>query len=135
MTESTPGNSTSDLLQSLSADLTALVRQEFQRAGQELTAKARQAGKAGALLGGAGLLGIVTVGTSTAFLVRLLDRHFSPATSAALATLLLGGGAGALAVAGLNELRRAMPLLPEDTVAGLRKDVRLATEEQPGEQG
>lgn len=131
MTESTPGNSTSDLLQSLSSDLSALVRQELQRATQEIAAKGKQAGKAGAMLGGAGLLGVLAVGTSTALLVRLLDRRLSPTASAALSTVLLGGAAGALAAAGLAELRRAMPLLPQDTVADLRKDVRLATEDRP----
>lgn len=133
MTASTPGNSTSELLQSLSADLSALVRQEFQRAAGELTGKIRQTGKGAALLGGAGLLGVMTVGTSTTLLVRLLERRFSPATSAFLATALLGGAAGALAAAGLAEVRKALPLVPEETVAGLRSDVRVATgEDTPG---
>ncbi|MDK3257586.1 phage holin family protein [Blastococcus capsensis] len=126
MTESTPGSSTSELLQSLSADLSALVRQELQRAQQEVTGKARQAGRAGALLGAAGVLGAMAVGSSTALLVRLLDRRLSPPASAALATGLYAGGAAGLVAGALAELRRAWPLVPEETVAGLHDDVRAA---------
>lgn len=128
MSDPTPGNSTSDLLQALSSDLTALVRGELARAQQELAAKGKQAGKAGALLGGAALLGALAVGSSSAFLVRLLEKRFSPPTAAFLAAVLYGAGAAALGAAGVAEFRRALPLAPENTVASIRSDVRVATE-------
>jgi hypothetical protein len=128
MTESTPGSNTADLLQALSADVAALVRQELRRAQEELAAKGRQAGKAGALLGAAGVLGALAIGTSSAAFVRLLEKRLSPTGAAVVATLLYGGGAAALASAALAEFRRALPLVPEETVASVRSDVRVATE-------
>jgi hypothetical protein len=128
MTESTPGSNTADLLQALSADVGALVRQELRHAQQELAAKGRQAGKAGALLGAAGVLGALAIGTSSAAFVRLLEKRLSPTGAAVVATLLYGGGAAALASAALAEFRRALPLVPEETVANVRSDVRVATE-------
>jgi hypothetical protein len=125
MTQSTPGNSTADLLQTLSADLTALVRQELRRAQDELTAKAKQAGKGGALLGGAAVLGTMALGTTAALVLRVLERRLPPGTSAFLATALFAGGAGALAAMGLQELREANP---GNAVANLRQDVRAATD-------
>jgi hypothetical protein len=126
MTSSTPGGSTGDLLQSLSADLSALVRQELRQAQQELAGKGKQAGKAAALLGGAGVLGALALGSSAGLLLRLLEHRFSPTTSALLATLLYGGGAAALGTVALQELRRAWPPVPEATVASVRDDVRVA---------
>jgi hypothetical protein len=128
MTESTPGSNTADLLQALSADVGALVRQELRHAQQELAAKGRQAGKAGALLGAAGVLGALAIGTSSAAFVRLLEKRLSPTGAAVVATLLYGGGAAALASAAVAEFRRALPLVPEETVASVRSDVRVATE-------
>src|SRR4051794_38016333 len=126
MTSSSPGQSSADLLQALSSDVAALVRQELARAQQELAAKGKQAGKAGALLAGAALLGALAVGSSSAVLIRLLEKHFSRTTAAVLATLLYGGGAAALGSAALAEFRRALPLVPEETVASIRSDVRVA---------
>jgi hypothetical protein len=127
MTASTPSSSTGQLVQSLTEDAAALVRQELHRAQQELADKARQAGKGGALLGGAAVLGTMAVGTSTALVLRVLERRLSPTTAALLGTALFAGGAGALAAAALRELRAAGPLVPTETVASLREDVRAAT--------
>ena len=133
MTESTPSASasTAELLQSLTSELTTLVQRELEQARAELTAKARRAGRAAALLGGAAGLGVLAAGTASAVPVRLLERRFSPPTAAALATLLYGGGAAALASTARQELRRVGSPVPERTVASVRQDVRAATGTPP----
>ncbi|WP_346619883.1 phage holin family protein [Blastococcus montanus] len=128
MTDPISNASTSDLIRSLSDDLSNLVRAEMRHAQAELAEKARQAGRAGALLGAAGVLGAMSVGSATALLLRLLDRRLSPATSAALATGLFTGGAGALVAGALAELRRTGTLVPDETLASLREDVRAVTD-------
>lgn len=129
MTSDGPDNTTSDLLGALSQDVSRLVRQELRQAQDELAGKARRAGKAAALLGGAGLLGVLAAGSSATLLLRVLDRFLPPRSAAFVATLLYGGGAVALAGLGAAELRRALPLVPVDTVTKLQRDVQAA---QPG---
>src|SRR3954463_5788137 len=128
MTESTPGSSTADLLQTLSSDLSALVRQEFARAQQELVGKAKQAGAAAGMLGAAGVLGAIAAGSSAPLLRRMLDKKLPPVMSALLTTAILGGGAAALAATALDRLRTAWPLLPQETVASVQQDVRAAAD-------
>jgi hypothetical protein len=114
---------TSNLVGALTQDVSALVREEIRAAQAELTGKARRAGRGGALLAGAGVLGALATGSSAVFLLRTLDRVLPPRTAAAVLTVLYAGGAAALGAAGVGELRRAMPLVPEETVSSLREDV------------
>ena len=120
-------SSTGELLQALTDDVRSLVQQEFRSAQAELTGKARRAGKGAALLGGAAVLGALATGTSAAVLTRILEKLFGRTMAALIATALYGGGAAMLANAGIEELRRTLPLLPERTVDSLREDVRAAT--------
>ena len=132
-TESTGGgragnaeSTTGELLQALTDDVRSLVQQELRSAQAEMTEKARRASKGAAMLGGAAVLGALATGTSAAVLTRILEKLFGPAMAAVIATALYGGGAALLANAGVEELRRALPLLPEHTVSSLRDDVQAA---------
>jgi hypothetical protein len=119
--------SSGELLRALTDDVRALVRQEVRAAQNELTGKAQRAGKGAAMLGGAAVLGALAIGSSAAVLTRVLEKVFPRTTAALLATALYGAGAAALAGAGIEELRRTLPLAPERAVSGLREDVQAAT--------
>jgi hypothetical protein len=118
--------STGELMSALTEDVRALVQQEVRNAQDELTGKARRAGKGAAMLGGAAVLGALAIGSSAAVLTRTLEKIFPRATAAFLTTAIYGGAAAALANAGVEELRRTLPLTPERTVEGLREDVHAA---------
>ncbi|WP_369052945.1 phage holin family protein [Kineococcus terrestris] len=115
-----------ELVDELTSDTARLVRAEVRRGQQELLAKAREAGRGAALLGGAAVLGGLATGTSAAFVVRTLGKVLPAPSAALVATLLYGGGAAALASAGLAELKRIGTLLPEETIASVREDLRAA---------
>ncbi|OZM77236.1 phage holin family protein [Pseudonocardia sp. MH-G8] len=119
--------SSNELLRALTDDVRALVQQELRNAQTELTGKARVAAKGAAMLGGAAVFGALAAGTSAAVLTRMLEKVLPPTMAAAFATALYGGAAGMLAGAGVEELRRALPLVPEQAVDGLRADARAAT--------
>jgi hypothetical protein len=120
-------SSTGELLRTLTENVQDLVRGEVAHAKQEMTDKALAARPAAAMLGGAAVLGALAAGTSAAVLVRALDRFLPPVASAALATALLGGGAAALARAGIEELRLVGPPVPERTIENVKADVAAAT--------
>jgi Putative Actinobacterial Holin-X, holin superfamily III len=127
MTTPESHSSTGDLFQALADDVRTLLRQELRSAREELRDSARNAGRGAALLGGAGVLGALGAGTSAALLVRMLDRVLPRPAAALVATVVYLAGAGALAAAGLAELRRALPVTPTSTLASLSEDVRAAS--------
>ena len=120
--------STADLLRGLTDDVRALVQGEIASARAEMTDKARAAGPAAAMLGGAALLGALAAGTSAVVLVRALDKVLPPTASALVATALLGGGAAALARTGIEDLRLVGPPVPERTVRSVKADVEAVTD-------
>jgi hypothetical protein len=119
----TDDSSVNDLLRSLSQDLSSLVRNEIQLARAEVVAKSREAGRGAALLAGSGVLGALATGMSGVYVLRVLDRWLPPRTAAFVATSLYGAGAAGLARAGLAELRRVGPPVPERTLSSVRDDV------------
>jgi len=121
---------TSSLVGALTQDVGSLVREELRAAQAELTDKARQAGRGGGLLAGAGLLGALATASSAVLVQRVLDGVLPRRTAAAVTTVLYAGGAAALGAAGAAELRRAMPLAPEETLGTLREDVHAV---RPGD--
>jgi Putative Actinobacterial Holin-X, holin superfamily III len=137
---STPGagrsdpadSSTGDLLRTLTENVRSLVQGEVASARRELTDKALAARPAAAMLGGAAVLGALATGTSAVVLIRFLDRILPPTTSAVVATAVLGGGAAALAKAGIEQLRLVGPLIPEDTIASVKADIAAVAEATPG---
>jgi hypothetical protein len=120
------GSSTGELMSALTEDVRALVQQEVRNAQDELTGKARRAGRGAAMLGGAAVLGALAVGSSAAVLTRTLEKFLPRATAALATTALYGGAAALLAGAGVEELRRTLPIAPERTVDKLRDDVAAA---------
>ena len=118
--------SVGELLRELSEETSTLVRQEVHLAKAELTATAKQAGKGGALLAGAAVMGLALLGAFTAFLVLVLDLVVAAWLAALIVTALYAVIVTVLALAGRSALRKATPVAPEQTVETVKEDVEWA---------
>jgi hypothetical protein len=87
----------------LSEESAALVREQAQLIREDLVGELKQLGLGGAMLGGAGLLALGAFATLTAGLVNAFGGG---KRGAAAVTALYGAGAGGLAAAGREQLRK-----------------------------
>lgn len=109
----------------ISADVSALMRQEVELAKTELKQEASRLGKGAGMLGGAGLAGYMTLLFLSLTLMFVLDIWL-PLWAAALITAAVWGIAAAvLAMTGRKQLQEANPDLPE-TRQTLKEDVQWA---------
>ena len=115
-----------DLLKQLSQETTTLVRQELELAKAEMTVKAKEGGKGAGFLGGAGVAGLLTLGTLTAGLGGLLDRAMAFWVAALIVGLIWGAVAAVLALQGRNKLQEATPPVPEQAQQSVKEDVQWA---------
>jgi uncharacterized membrane protein YqjE len=115
--------STSELVQRASEQVTRLVRDEIALARAELTQKAKRAGIGAGLFGGAGVLSIYGVGALTATLIIVLDLFLPLWLAALIVTVALFAVAGLLALFGRNQVRKAVPAEPQEAVASVKADV------------
>ncbi len=120
-----------ELLKELSQETTTLVRQELDLAKAELTDKGKKAGLGAGLFGGAGVMGLLTAGALTAFLIALLDRFMVTWLAALIVTIVYGAIAAVLALRGKKEIQKAGPPVPEQTVETLKEDVEWAKTRTP----
>jgi uncharacterized membrane protein YqjE len=117
-----------ELVQQLSEQVSRLVREELRLAQLELAQKGKRAGMGAALLGGGGLLslyGLAAVIAGVALLLALVV----PAWAAAL---FVGGElllvAGAFALLGRRQIRKATPPAPRQTIESVKADVEVVKE-------
>ena len=115
-----------DLLKQLSQETATLVRQEMALARVELTEKGKRAGVGAGMLGGAGVAGLLTLGTLTACLILVLDEFMEAWLAALILTVVWAAVAGVLALKGRDKVQEAAPPVPEQTVETLKEDVEWA---------
>ncbi|MGI3781868.1 MAG: phage holin family protein [Janthinobacterium lividum] len=106
---------TGELLNAMATDVRTMLQEEIAQLRAQLGETVTAGKSAAVLLGGAGVLGALAVGTSATALVRVLETLLPRPVAPVVATLVYGGGAAALARAGLAELARARQELPRTT--------------------
>lgn len=120
-----------ELFKQLSNELSTLVRQELKLAQAEMTEKGKKAGIGVGMFGGAGIVGLLGLGTLTACLVAALATGMDVWLAALIVTVVYGALAGGLALIGKNRVTEATPPVPEQTVETVEEDVRWAKTQLP----
>jgi uncharacterized membrane protein YqjE len=122
-----------DLLKQLSQETTTLVKQELDLAKAEVAQKGQQAGKGVGMFGGAGVMGLLALGSFTAFLIMLLDGAMPNWAAALVVTAVYAAIAGVLALQGRNKVKEATPPVPEQALESAKEDAQWAkTQMQSG---
>jgi uncharacterized membrane protein YqjE len=94
-----------ELVSELTAELSTLFRQEVQLAKVEVRRDAANAGRAGGMLGGAGVAAWLGALMASLALAWLLDQAMNRAVAFLIVAVLWAIAAAALFVAGRNQLR------------------------------
>jgi hypothetical protein len=115
---------TGELVKDLSTQVSTLMRQEFELAKVELSAKGKQAGIGAGMMGAGGILALFGVGALTAAAILALDLVVAGWLAAVIVGVVWLAIAGILALAGKSRAQRAGPPVPEQTVETVKEDVR-----------
>jgi uncharacterized membrane protein YqjE len=119
---------TGELVTRLSGQISELVRGELTLAKAELTQKAKRAGIGGGLLGAAGVLALYGLGALVTTVIALLALVLPVWASALIVAVVIFIVAGVLGLLGKNQIQRATPPVPENTVESVKRDVATVQE-------
>jgi Putative Actinobacterial Holin-X, holin superfamily III len=115
--------STAELVQRATEQLSRLVREELQLARVELARKGLRAGIGAGLFGGAGVF--IVYGTGALVAAAILG--LAQVLAGWLAALVVGGAlflvAGLMALIGRGQVKRAVPPVPERAIRSVREDI------------
>jgi lipopolysaccharide export LptBFGC system permease protein LptF len=115
--------STAELVQRASEQITLLVRDELALAKAELTEKGKHAGIGIGLFGGGGVLAFYGVGVLIATAVIALALVLPLWLSALIVAVVLFVAAGILALLGKNQVTKAVPPEPKVAIESAKADV------------
>jgi uncharacterized membrane protein YqjE len=127
-TEELSERSVGDLVQQLSQQTAALVRQEMRLAQVELQEKGKRAGIGAGMFGGAGLVALYGVGAVIAAVIMLVATAIEPWVSALIVGVVLLATAGIVALLGRRQVEQATPPKPERAIESMQDDVEHVKE-------
>lgn len=119
--------STAELVQSVSEQISRLIRDELQLARAELTMKGREVGKGAGMLGGGGFAALLGLTALVAAVVLALAAVMPDWLAAGLVGVVLLLVAAGMARAGRGQVRQATPPVPQETRENVRRDVETVT--------
>jgi nitrate/nitrite transporter NarK len=111
-----------DLVQRASQQLSQLVRDEMRLAQAEMTEKGKRFGKGGGLFGGAGLMGVLTLQALVATAIAALSLAVDVWVAALIVTGVLAAVTAVMAALGKQQVSKASPPAPEQTVDSVKAD-------------
>jgi len=120
--------SVGELVSRASEQLTTLVRDEMRLAQTELAQKGRRSGVGLGLFGGAGAVAWFGVGALVAAAILGLSLVVAPWLAAVIVGLVLLLIASVLAMIGKREVSQATPVLPQESMQNVRRDVEAVKE-------
>jgi membrane protein len=115
--------SVGELVQQLSQQTAALVRQEMRLATVELQQKGKKAGIGAGIFGGAGVVALYGVGALIAAAILGIATFLEPWIAAVIVGVVLLAVAGILALTGKKQVEQAGPPVPEQAVESAKRDV------------
>jgi uncharacterized membrane protein YqjE len=115
--------STSELVQRATEQITTLIRDEIALAKAELSEKGKHAGIGVGLFGGGGVLALYGVGALLATLIIVLDLIMPLWLAALIVTVVLFVVAGILALLGKKQVTKAVPPEPQQAIESVKADV------------
>ncbi len=117
-----------DLVQELSQQTAALVRQELRLAQVEMQEKGKRVGIGAGMFGGAGLVALYGVGALIAAVILLIGTALEPWLAALIVAVVLFAVAGVVALLGRKQVERATPPKPERAIDSVQRDVEHVKE-------
>jgi hypothetical protein len=115
--------STAELVQTASEQISRLVKNEIALAKAELAEKGKHAGIGIGLFGAGGVFVFYGVGATIATLIIVFDLFLPLWLAALIWTVVLFLAAGILALFGKNQVTKAVPPEPEATIESVKLDV------------
>ncbi|MDO0932901.1 phage holin family protein [Streptomyces sp. DG2A-72] len=112
-----------DLVQRASQQLSQLVRDEMRLAQAEMTEKGKRFGKGGGLFGGAGLVGVLTLQALVATVIAAMSLAMDVWVAALIVTGVLAAITALMAALGKQQISKASPPTPEQTMDSVKADV------------
>jgi Flp pilus assembly protein TadB len=115
--------STADLVKLLSEQVSVLVRDELKLTQLEMTRKGKEAGAGAGMMGGGGLLALYGVACLIACAVIAIAGVIPAWLAALIVGVALLAVAAVAALLGKRRVQKAVPPVPEESVARIKTDV------------
>ena len=115
--------STAELVQTASEQISRLVRDEIALAKAELAEKGKHAGIGIGLFGGSGVLLLYGTGAAVATLIIVFHLFLPLWLAALIVTVALFALAGIMALIGKSQVAKAMPPEPKAAIESVKADV------------